>query len=269
MRLGWSQSRMFTERNFDRPLPPLGGSVAGLSGGLVAPTFPPGIASDPTLYLGIWLAGDPDVAELPAGFAVADKSAITVDGAAGVYFASTERLPASVAGDVFKVFLVGDRIVTESDLAAHVSDPDAHHTPPAGGGEGAGLEVSTAEIRFCAQRRLWRSTRRDLPTPHGRPCKRDGADVVCPTTGQIEFFMQAKSGLRDNSVAFAKIPAAGLRATPTVGEMQVALGANRWFGIRTNSLADQHIQLKGQDGQTSVNGNYACESVTLKKSPRR
>ena len=40
--------------------------------------------------LGIWLAGDPDVAELPAGFAVADKSAITVDGAAGVYFASTD-----------------------------------------------------------------------------------------------------------------------------------------------------------------------------------
>ena len=59
---------------------------------LPAPPFPPGIASDPTLYLGIWLAGDPDVAELPAGFAVADKSAITVDGAAGVYFASTERL---------------------------------------------------------------------------------------------------------------------------------------------------------------------------------
>ena len=41
--------------------------------------------------------------------------------------------------------------------------------------------------------------------------------------------------------------------------MQVALGANRWFGIRTNSLADQHIQLKGQAGQTSVDGNYAVQ----------
>ena len=69
--------------------------------------------------------------------------------------------------------------------------------------------------------------------------------------------MQAISGGRDNSVAFAKIPASELRATPTNGEMQLALGANRWFGIRTNSLADQHIQLKGQDGQTSVNGNYS------------
>ena len=69
--------------------------------------------------------------------------------------------------------------------------------------------------------------------------------------------MQAKSGGRDNSIAFAKIPAAEIRATPTNGEMQIPLGANRWFGIRTNSLADQHIQLKGQDGQTSVDGNYS------------
>ena len=243
MRLGWSQSRMFTELDFDRPLPPIGGSIAGMSDGLAAPPFPPAIASDPTLFLGIWLAGDPDVAELPAGFAVADKSAITVDGAAGVYFASTERLPASVAGDVFKVFLVGDRIVTESDLAAHTSDPDAHHTPPAGGGEGAGLQVSTAEIQFLRSTPLVEIDSQPFTSGAWSNLQRDGADVVCPTTGQIEFFMQAKSGLRGQfRIAFAKIPAAGLRATPTVGEMQIALGANRWFGIRTNSLADQHIQ---------------------------
>ena len=52
MRLGWSQSRMFTELDFDRPLPPIGGSIAGLSDGLPVPPFPPGIAGDPTLYLG-------------------------------------------------------------------------------------------------------------------------------------------------------------------------------------------------------------------------
>ena len=52
MRLGWSQSRMFTELDFDRPLPPIGGSIAGMSDGLVAPPFPPAIASDPTLFLG-------------------------------------------------------------------------------------------------------------------------------------------------------------------------------------------------------------------------
>ena len=258
MRLGWSQSRMFTELDFDRPLPPIGGSIAGMSGGLVAPTFPPGLASDPTLYLGIWLAGDPDVAELPAGFAVADKSAITVDGAAGVYFASTERLPASVAGDVFKVFLVGPRLITESDLAAHASDPVAHHTPPAGGGPGGSdLEVSTAEIRFLRSTTLVEIDSQQFTSAAWSNLQRDGADVVCPTAGKLEFFMHSKSGLRDNSVAYAKIAASELRATPTGGEMQIALGANRWFGIRTNSLADQHIQLKGQDGQTSVDGTYS------------
>ena len=39
--------------------------------------------------------------------------------------------------------------------------------------------------------------------------------------------------------------------------MQIALGANRWFGIRTSSLNNQHIQVKGQTGQASVDGNYS------------
>ena len=125
------------------------------------------------MFLGIWLAGDPDVAELPAGFAVADKSAITVDGAAGVYFASTERLPASVAGDVFKVFLVGDRIVTESDLADHASDPDAHHVPPTGmGGGPTVLYEATAAI----------GTSTGLIT----------GNVACPETGALEFYFEAR-----------------------------------------------------------------------------
>ena len=257
MRLGWSQSRMFTELDFARPSPPIGGSIAGLSDGLVAPPFPPGIAGDPTLFLGIWLAGDPDVAELPAGFAVADKSAITVDGAAGVYFASTERLR-PLEGTIFSVTITGPRIVTESDLDDHAADPDAHHTPPAGGGPGGSdLEVSTAEIRFLRSTPLVEIDSQGFTNAAWSNLQRDGADVVCPPTGQLEFFMHSKSGLRDNSVAYAKIPAAELRATPTGGEMQVALGANRWFGIRTNSLADQQIQVKGQDGQTSVNGNYS------------
>ena len=70
MRLGWSQTRTFTELDFDRPLPPIGGSIAGMSDGLAAPPFPPGLASDPTLFLGIWLAGDPDVVEISGGGAV-------------------------------------------------------------------------------------------------------------------------------------------------------------------------------------------------------
>ena len=131
--------------------------------------------------------------------------------------------------------------------------------PPTGGGSGeaGGLEVSTVEVRFLRSTTLVEIDSQGFTNAAWSNLQRDGADVVCPTTGKLEFFMHAKSGARDNSVAYAKIPAAELRATPTDGEMQVALGANRWFGIRTNSLADQQIQLKGQDGQASVDGNYS------------
>ena len=190
-----------------------------------------------------------------------NKRPLTIDagkvgGNPGVYLVSTARLR-PLEGTIFSVTITGPRIVTESDLAAHVSDPDAHHTPPAGGGEGAGLEVSTAEIRVLRSTPLVEIDSQQFTNAAWSNLQRDGADVVCPTTGQLEFFMHAKTGGRDNSVAYAKIPAAELRATPTDGEMQVALGANRWLGIRTSSLLDQEIQVKGQDGQTSVDGNYS------------
>ena len=230
MRLGWSQSRMFTELDFDRPLPPIGGSVVGMSDGLGVPPFPPGIAGDPTLFLGIWLAGDPDVAELPAGFAVADKSAITVDGAAGVYFASTERLPASVAGNVFKVFLVGDRIVTESDLAAHVSDPDAHHVPPTGsmGGGPVVLYEATAAI--------------------GTATGLIAGNVACPETGALEFYFEGLTGTRQGGVAYARIPAARIRgavsalaatySNDNANLLAIPHGANRGVGVAVQATTN-------------------------------
>ena len=237
MRLGWSQTRTFTELDFDRPLPPIGGSISGMSGGLVAPPFPPAIASDPTLFLGIWLAGDPDVAELPAGFAVADKSAITVDGAAGVYFASTERLPASVAGDVFKVFLVGDRIVTESDLAAHASDPDAHHVPPTGMGGGPTVlyEVATAAIGTSTGLII--------------------GNVACPETGALEFYFEARTGTRQGAVAYARIPAARIRgavsalnvtySNDNLNLLAIPHGANRGVGIAVQATTN-YLMLSAQ-----------------------
>ena len=262
MRLGWSQREDFIAADFARPSPPIGGSISGMSDGLAAPPFPPSLASDPTLYLGIWLAGDPDVVEISGGGAqFGGKRPLTLEGGKvggnpGIYLVSTARLR-PLEGTIFSATITGPRIVTESDLAAHASDPDAHHVPPAGGGEGAGLQVSTAEIQFLRTTTIVEIDAEQFTNAVWSNLMRDGADVVCPTTGQLEFFMHAKTGGRDNSVAYAKIPAAGLRATPTDGEMQIALGANRWFGIRTNSLADQHIQLKGQDGQTSVDGDYA------------
>ena len=121
MRLGWSQTRTFTALDFDRPTPPIGGSVSGMSSGLAIPPFPPALETDASLFLGLWLAGDPGIAELPSGFAVADKSALTVDGTPGHYFASAMRFSTNLAGDVLKAHLVGPRLLTADDLPGRVT----------------------------------------------------------------------------------------------------------------------------------------------------
>ena len=104
MRLGWNQSRAMSAAIFTRAnTHPVDGAVSGMSNGLAAPPFPPALDTDPTLFLGLWLEGDPTIATLPDGFALADKRALSVDGTAGHYFPSTARLPASTAGQTFRV----------------------------------------------------------------------------------------------------------------------------------------------------------------------
>ena len=87
-----------------------------------------------------------------------------------------------------------------------------------------------------------------------------GNNLVCPATGEIEVLLWAKSGNRDNSVAYLKTPADSLRVTPSLGEMQIPFGANRWIGVRTNSLVDNEIQVKVQDAQAAAGGNF---SITI------
>ena len=108
MRLGWSQRAEFIAADFARPSPPIGGSISGMSDGLAAPPFPPGIAADPTLFLGIWLAGDPDVVEISGGGTqFGDARPLTLEGGKvggtpGVYLVSTERLR-PLEGTIFSV----------------------------------------------------------------------------------------------------------------------------------------------------------------------
>ena len=108
MRLGWSQRDEFIAFDFSRPSPPIGGSITGMSDGLAAPPFPPSLASDPTLFLGIWLAGDPDVVEITGGGAeFGNKRPLTLEGGKvggtpGVYVVSTARLR-PLEGTIFRV----------------------------------------------------------------------------------------------------------------------------------------------------------------------
>ena len=235
MRLGWSQREEFIAADFARPSPPIGGSIAGMSDGLAAPPFPPGLASDPTLFLGIWLAGDPDVVEISGGGAqFGDARPLTLEGGKvggtpGVYLVSTAR-HRPLEGTIFSVTITGPRIVTESDLAAHVSDPDAHHVPPTGsmGGGPVALYEATAAI--------------------GTASGLIAGNVVCPETGALEFYFEGLTGTRQGAVAYARIPAARMRGA--VSALNIAYsndsatllaippGANRGVGISVQTTTN-------------------------------
>ena len=231
MRLGWSQREEFIAADFARPSPPIGGSIAGMSDGLAAPPFPPGLASDPTLFLGIWLAGDPDIVEISGGGAqFGGKRPLTLEGSnAGVYLVSTAR-HRPLEGTVFSVTITGPRLITESDLAAHVSDPVAHHTPPAGGGPGgpAVLYESTAAI--------------------GTASGLIAGNVVCPETGALEFYFEGLTGTRQGGVAYARIPVARIRgavsalaatySNDNANLLAIPHGANRGVGVAVQATTN-------------------------------
>ena len=160
---------------------------------------------------------------------------------------STARLR-PLEGTIFSVTIAGPRLVTDADLAAHAGDPrcaSCTTTRQVVEVVVPGFRSRTAEIQFLRSTTLvedrhaaihqWRvvepATRRrwTLRVPDNRP------DRI--------FHAYAKSGqvgiTRLHSPRYRR-PNCGL--TPTNGELQIALGANRWFGIRTNSLTDQQIQ---------------------------
>ena len=236
MRLGWSQRAEFIAADFARPSPPIGGSIAGMSNGLAAPPFPPSLASDPTLFLGIWLAGDPDVVEISGGAAqFGNKRPLTLEGGKvggtpGVYVVSTARLR-PLEGTIFSVTITGPRLVTESDLDAHAADPDAHHVPPTGSMGGAPAVV------------LYEAATAAIGTASGLIA----GNVVCPETGALEFYFQGLTGTRQGAVAYARIPAARVRgavsalaanySNDSANLLAIPHGANRGVGVAVQATS--------------------------------
>ena len=118
VRLGWSQSRTMSAAVFTRAgQHPIDGAEVGTSSGVTVPPFPPALDTDPTLYLGLWTPGDPDVEEIAGGIGFAGKAPLTVNGVAGHYRTSSLRLPATVVGTTIRLVTGGARILTENDLA--------------------------------------------------------------------------------------------------------------------------------------------------------
>ena len=87
--------------------------------------------------------------------------------------------------------------------------------------------------------------------------------------GQLEVFMYAKTGGRDNSVAFAKIPASGTAGHADERRNAACFGGEPmvWDSDK-QSRGSADSSLKGQDGQTSVNGTYAVRISHIRASHR-
>ena len=229
----------------------------------------PALAADPTLYLGIWLAGDPDVAELTgAGFAVCRqerRSRLTAIG--GCLFCIDRAAWTGVRGGrpCSSVFAnVGDHALSRNPISpptcqrSRCASCTTQQAVPAAA-LGAGLEVSTAEIRFLRSTPLVEIDSQQFTNAAWSNLQRDGADLVCPTTGKLEFFMQAKTG----EVGITLSPIAKIPASRTAGHAYGRRDANCtrrqpmvWDSDK-QSRGPAYSSLKGQDGQTSVDGNYA------------
>ena len=172
MRLGWSQSRTFVEGTFIRANDhPIDGAAVGTSAGVIAPPFPPALSSDPTLYLAIWLAGNPDVQGIDRSgftdgedsiefFPVVDRQALTVDSVSGYYYPSDSREVPIVGEDIISIFLGGgDLILGDSAVEEWAKTGNTVQIPlsrlgnaPNSGGSGtiADGSITTAKIDSLA-----------------------------------------------------------------------------------------------------------------------
>ena len=197
-------------------------------------------------------ADEPDVDQIARDAAAANAAAISALPAATPHVDQTARDAAAANAAAISALPAAtphvDQTARDAAAAAQATADE--------GGSGTPLEVATDELHSSSSTPLVNAAAHAVDDTNWSNLQADGADVVCPDTGEIEIFVYAKSGLRDNSVAYAKVPAAELILTPTNGEFLLALGANRYFSFRVNTLADKLLQVRGQAGQMSTDGTY-------------
>ena len=136
MRIGWSQTVDFVEANYVRAdNHPADGASVGTTAGLLVPPFPPALAGDDTLYLGIWISyvGNVPIQQFPGDpitfFGSEYFSApvpLTVDGATGQsYTLIATRIDAATYADhgsEFFVMLPGELVATRTWVTARIAN---------------------------------------------------------------------------------------------------------------------------------------------------
>ena len=125
MRIGWGQTADFVAANYVRAdNHPLDGVSVGTTAGLLVPPFPPALASDDTLYLGIWVAytGDVPIRQFPSDPITFEQPyfsapvALTVEGVVGQSYTLHDRLDADTYadhGNEFFLTLPGELIASQ------------------------------------------------------------------------------------------------------------------------------------------------------------
>ena len=118
---------------------------------------------------------------------------------------------------------------------ADIDDHEANHPTGMGGGPTVLYEAATAAI----------GTSTGLIT----------GNVVCPETGELEFYFEGLTGIRQGGVAYARIPAARIRAAESalnvaysndsVNLVAIPHGANRGIGIAVQATTN-YLMLSAQ-----------------------
>ena len=118
---------------------------------------------------------------------------------------------------------------------ADIDDHEANHPTGMGGGPTVLYEAATAAI----------GTSTGLIT----------GNVVCPETGELEFYFEGLIGIRQGGVAYARIPAARIRAAEStlnvaysndsVNLVAIPHGANRGIGIAVQATTN-YLMLSAQ-----------------------
>ncbi len=158
LRIGWSQSRVFEAGTFTRAgSHPTDGAAVGTTAGVSVPPFPPALNTDPSLYLGLWLAGDPEVLAIDrssfvdgedslSAFPVADRQPLEVGGVAGFYYPGMTREFPPAGDDVVSVTLGGGSLLlTDGEVERWARTGNADAIPSGKLSEAPGA-LSASEI---------------------------------------------------------------------------------------------------------------------------
>ena len=129
-RLGWSQTQDVTEAIFTRAdNHPTDGAAVGTVAGLNPPVFPPALATDPDLYMFIWIAtAQSNIADIRLSGgggtlrgSFSNGAAFTYGGGVGTFYVSNQRLSPGLSAYQISAIVGGELIASQPWVTAQIA----------------------------------------------------------------------------------------------------------------------------------------------------